>query len=155
MARKVTLTPASIDALQKGSLFDLLTPGLAIDVLASGKKRWRYRRQIAGTKVVATLFGGLFPAQPIADAREWARGLNEKTEAGIDPREALRVEKARAEMTVARAHEFYMIAVREGRSSRAKRPNKPPQSRTGSKSTVATSRPSSPSAASTTSRKRN
>jgi integrase len=28
-------------------------------------------------------------------------------------------------MTVARAHELYMVAVREGRSSRAKRPNKP------------------------------
>jgi integrase len=125
MARKVALTPASIDALQKGSLADLLTPGLAIEVLGSGKKRWRYRRQVAGTKVIATLFGGLFPAQSIADAREWARGLNEKTEARIDPREALREEKARAEMTVARAHELYMVAVREGRSARAKRPNKP------------------------------
>ena len=28
-------------------------------------------------------------------------------------------------MTVGRAHELYMIAVRDGRSSRAKRPNKP------------------------------
>ena len=125
MARKVALTPASIDALKKGSLADLPTPGLAIEVLGSGKKRWRYRRLVAGTKVVATLFGGLFPARPIADAREWARGLNEKTESGIDPREALREEKTRAEMTVARAHELYMVAAREGRSSRAKRPNKP------------------------------
>jgi integrase len=125
MARKSALTPASIDALQKGSLADLLTPGLAIEVLGSGKKRWRYRRQVAGTTVVATLFGGLFPAHSIADAREWARGLNENSEAGIDPREALREEKARAEMTVARAHDLYMVAVREGRSSRAKRPNKP------------------------------
>jgi len=124
MARKVALTPASIDALQRGLLADLLTPGLAIEVLDSGKKRWRYRRQVAGTNVMATLFGQVFPAQTIAAAREWARGLNEKTEAGIDPREALREEKARAEMTIARAHELYMIAVREGRSSRAKRPNK-------------------------------
>ena len=125
MARKVALTPASIDTLQKGLLADLLTPGLAIEVLASGKKRWRYRRQVAGTKTMATLYGQLFPAQSIADAREWARGLNEKVEAGVDPRVALREEKTRAEMTVARAHGLYMVAVREGRSSRVKRPNKP------------------------------
>src|SRR3546814_16320447 len=42
-------TPASIDALPKGLLADLLTPGLAIEVLASGKKRWRYRRQVDRT----------------------------------------------------------------------------------------------------------
>lgn len=125
MARKVALTPACIDALKKGTLSDLLTPGLAIEVLGSGKKRWRYRRQVAGTKIVATIFGRVFPGQSIADAREWARELNEAAEAGIDPREAAREAKARAEMTVARAHKLYMVAVREGRSSRAKRPNKP------------------------------
>lgn len=40
---------------------------------------------------------GLYPGYSIADAREWANGL---------------------------AHELYMEAVREGRSSRAKRVNK-------------------------------
>ena len=80
MARKVALTPSSIDALRSGLLADLLTPGLSIEVLDSGKKRWRYRRQVAGTNVMATLFGPVFPAQTIAAAREWARGLNEKTE---------------------------------------------------------------------------
>lgn len=69
------LTPASVDALQKGLLADLLTPGLAIEVLASGKRRWRYRRQVAGTTVMVTLFGPTFPAQTIAGAREWARRL--------------------------------------------------------------------------------
>jgi len=39
--------------LKKETLSDLLTPGLAIEVLGSGKKRWRYRRQVAGTKIVA------------------------------------------------------------------------------------------------------
>jgi len=101
MARKAALTPAAIDTFQKELLADLLTPGLVIEVLASGKKRWRYRRQVAGTKIMATLYGQPFPAHSIADAREWARCLNEKVEAGIDPREALREEKARAEMTVA------------------------------------------------------
>lgn len=125
MAKKITFTPASIDALKDGSLVDPLTPGLTIEVLASGKKRWRYRRGVAGRKVIATLFGGLFPSQPIAAAREWARGLNEQVEAGIDPREARREEEARKSMTVKNAHTLYMVAVREGRSSRAKRPNKP------------------------------
>lgn len=123
--KKLALTPASIDALQKGLLSDLLTPGLAIEVLASGKKRWRYRRQVAGTNIMVTLSGPTFPAQTIAGAREWARGLNERIEAGVDPRDALREEKERALMTVARAHERYMDAVREGRASRAKRTNSP------------------------------
>jgi integrase len=125
VARKVALTPASIDAHQTGLLADLLTPGLAIEVLGSGRKRWRYRRQVAGTTIMVTLFGRTFPGQTIAEAREWARPLNEQIEAGIDPRVAQREEKLRSEMTVARAHELYMVAVREGRASRAKRPNKP------------------------------
>jgi len=73
MAQKITLSPAMIDALCEGCLADPLTPGLAIEVLKSGKKRWRYRRQVARQKVVATIFGGLFPAQSMAEAREWAR----------------------------------------------------------------------------------
>lgn len=125
VTKKVALTPASIDALQIGSLRDLLTPGLAIEALKSGKKRWGYRRQVAGTKIMATLSGKLFPAQNIADARRWARLLNENTEAGIDPRVALREEKNRQDFTVSRAHALYMTAVKEGRASRAKRPNKP------------------------------
>ncbi len=125
MARKFAFTPASIDALQKGLQGDLLTPGLAIEVLGSGKKRWRYRRQVAGKPIVATLFGGLYPAVTIASAREWARSLNEQVEKGIDPRVAAREANERASMTVAKAHSLYMVAVREGRSSRAKRPNKP------------------------------
>lgn len=125
MTRKVALSPAAIDAMISGSLADLLTPGLAIEVLASGKKRWCFRRQVAGTNIVATLFGRLFPAWSIAEAREWARELNSSVEAGIDPRQARREEAARNSMTVKKVHELYMIAVREGRSSRAKRPNKP------------------------------
>lgn len=76
MARKIALTPASIDALQKkGHLADLLTPGLAIEVLASGKKRWRYRRQLAGHSVIVDLKGQPFPAISIADARECRNAL--------------------------------------------------------------------------------
>lgn len=125
MAKKSTFSPAAIDALRKGLPVDPQTPDLALEVLPSGKKRWRYRRLVAGTKTVATLFGGLFPAQTMAGAREWADGLNELVEAGIDPRIKQREDKARATMTVAKAHGLYMIAVREGRSSRAKRINKP------------------------------
>ncbi|MGN6588975.1 MAG: tyrosine-type recombinase/integrase, partial [Sphingomicrobium sp.] len=125
MARKVALTPATIDGLHNGLLADQQTPGLAIEVLGSGKKRWRYRRKLARISVMVTLYGKPFPSQSIADAREWARGLNLLVEAGIDPREAEREAKTRAGMTVARAHELYMRAVREGRASRAKRTNKP------------------------------
>jgi hypothetical protein len=57
-------------------------------------------------------------------------GLNEQIEAGIDPRAALREEQARNAMTVARAHELYMIAVREGRSSRANGPTNHAPSKT-------------------------
>ncbi|WP_343616918.1 integrase family protein [Novosphingobium sp.] len=124
MAKKIALSPAAIDGVTKGTLADLLTPGLAIEVLPSGKKRWRYRRQIAGSTVVVTMFGGLYPARAISEARAWAREQNEKVEAGLDPRAIQRDERARAEMTVAKAHELYMTAAREGRSSRAKRPNK-------------------------------
>ncbi|WP_407673069.1 integrase arm-type DNA-binding domain-containing protein [Novosphingobium beihaiensis] len=78
-----TLTPASVEALRKGSLADPITPGL-------------------------------FPAQTIAQAREWARGLNQQVEAGIDPRE----EQRHNSMNVEKAHGLYIVAVREGRSTR-------------------------------------
>lgn len=126
MAKKIPFTPASLDAMiNVRILADPLTPGLAIEVLSSGKKRWKYRRKIVGRDVTVTLFGGLYPTHSIAAAREWAQGLNEQIEAGLDPREVRREEKARSEMTVARAHELYMVAVHEGRASRAKRRNKP------------------------------
>lgn len=125
MASKKGLTPASIDALGKGVLRDTLTPGLFIQVLPSGKKAWKYRRRIAQSDVVVGLSHGLFPARSIAEARKWADGLNEKVEIGVDPREEMRAEEERASMTVARAHGLYMIAVQEGRASRAKRKNKP------------------------------
>ena len=124
MSKKIVFSPASIDDLKSGSIADPLTPGLAIVPLSGGKKRWRYRRRVAGTKVVATMFGGFFPSTNIAIARDWARSLNLLVEAGTDPREAQRAEKAHTAMTVTYAHQLYMVAVREGRSSRAKRPNK-------------------------------
>jgi len=68
---------------------------------------------------------GLYPAYSIADARHWANELNLQVDAGIDPRETARQEHRLATMTVDRAHELYMEAVHEGRSSRAKRLNKP------------------------------
>lgn len=124
--KKIALTPVSIDALQTGLLGDLLTPGLAIEVLdGSARKRWRYRRQVAGATTIVTLYGPPFPAFPIADAREWARALNKQVEIGIDPREETRLLKKRSEMTVTRAHGHYMAAVEAGRASRAKRKNSP------------------------------
>jgi hypothetical protein len=43
MARKTVFTPASIDAMISGSIADPETRGLSLDVLPSGKKRWRFR----------------------------------------------------------------------------------------------------------------
>ncbi|MBO9623982.1 MAG: integrase arm-type DNA-binding domain-containing protein [Sphingomonas sp.] len=126
------LTPAAIDALSRGKLHDIRTPGLMIEVLKSGKKVWKYERRLVAVGVPIRLTFGRFPARTLAAAREWAAAINEQVEAGIDPRvakraeeERLRAEKARNEMTVARAHALYMAAVHEGRASRAKRKNKP------------------------------
>jgi integrase len=125
MATKKTFTPASIDAVSQGVLRDPQTPGLFIEILPSGKKRWKYRRLIHRSELEIRLSFGLFPTRSIADAREWADGLNAQVEQGVDPREVMRADEERAGMTVARAHGLYMIAVREGRASRAKRRNKP------------------------------
>ena len=122
---KKELTPALIDDLRAGKLDDSKTGALSIEVLPSGKKRWHYRRRIAGRGIVVKLSLGLYPAYSIADAREWANALNLQVDAGIDPRETARQELRLATMSVDRAHELYMEAVREGRSSRAKRINKP------------------------------
>ena len=123
--KKRELTPALVDDLRHGKLDDSKTGALSIEVLASGKKRWHYRRRIAGRGAIVKLSLGLYPAYSIADARQWANGLNLQMDAGIDPRESARQELRLATMTVDRAHELYMEAVREGRSSRAKRINKP------------------------------
>lgn len=104
MATKQAFTPAALDSLCTGKLDDPLTPGLAIEVLKSGKKRWQFRRRIPGAEVTVKLSFGLFPAHTIAAAREWAKGLNDQIEAGVDPREVKRKEELLANMTVARAH---------------------------------------------------
>jgi integrase len=123
--KKKELTPALIDDLRVGKLDDSKTGALSIEVLPSGKKRWLFRRRIAGRGEVVKLSLGLYPAYSIADAREWANGLNLQIDGGADPRETARQELRVATMTVDRAHQLYMEAVRDGRSSRAKRPNKP------------------------------
>lgn len=124
-SKKHELTPALIDDLTAGKLDDPKTGGLSIEVLSSGKKRWIFRRRIAGRAETVKLSLGLYPAYTIAAAREWANGLNLQIDAGVDPRETARTEDRLATMTVERAHGLYMDAAREGRSSRAKRPNKP------------------------------
>lgn len=125
MAKRIPFTPATIDTLVCVRICDPETPGLMIQALPSGKKRWQFRRRLPGRTTVIKMSLGLFPALSIAGARERARELNEQIAAGIDPRQAEREEEARSTMTVDRAHALYMVAVREGRSSRAKRWNKP------------------------------
>jgi hypothetical protein len=124
VSKKIVFSPASIDALTSGSIADPQTPGLAIVPISVPKKRWIFRRRVARSKTIVTMFGGYYPSTSIATAREWARVLNEMVEAGIDPRVAQRAEKRRATMSVSRPHELYMAAVHQGRSSRAKLANK-------------------------------
>jgi integrase len=125
MTKKVALTPATIDTATSGRIFDSVTPGLFLEILPSGKKRWKYRRRLPRTSAIIKLSLGFFPVHTIADAREWANELNLQCEQGMDPRKLAREEVRPSWMTVSRAHELYMIAVQEGRSSRAKTPNKP------------------------------
>ena len=125
MATKVPLTPAAIDNLTSGRICDPATPALRIEALPSGKKVWKFRRRLTGGGPAIKLSLGTFPAFSIAEARAWARGLNDEIESGTDPRQERSEEDKRSAMTVDRAHALYMAAVREGRSSRAKRPNKP------------------------------
>lgn len=125
MGRKIQLSTAAIENLCLGKLFDCLTPGLYVEAIGPLRKVWKYRRRLAGAAAAIKMTLGTFPAYSIAVAREWARELNVKVEAGVDPRELLRAEEQRATMTVARAHALYMEAVHEGRASRAKRKNKP------------------------------
>lgn len=125
MAKEKPFTPTTLDGIVSGRMRDPQTPGLALDVLKSGKKRWLYRRRIpkSGETVCMTL--GLYPAYSIAAARDWAGMLNSQVEGGFDPIALRDAETQRASMTVAKAHRFYMAAVAEGRASRAKRKNKP------------------------------
>ena len=124
MARRTVLTPASVDELAEGYLADPQTPGLRIEVGATGRKTWRYRRRLTDG-IIIKLTLGRYPTFSIAAAREWAAAINAKVEADIDPRVLAAEEIERAKLTVAFAHERYMVAVREGRASRAKKLNKP------------------------------
>ena len=124
MARRIVLTPARVDELVEGYLVDPQTPGLRIEVGATGRKTWRYRRRLSSGGVIKLTLGR-YPAFSIAAAREWAAELNAKVQADIDPRMLAAEEIERAKLTVAFAHERYMAAVREGRASRAKKLNKP------------------------------
>lgn len=125
MSGKIAFTPSALDSLRSGARSDPLTPGLSIEALSQGKKKWRYERRVVGSDAKIKMTLGLYPAHTIATAREWARGLNDMVEAGINPREVQRAADERASMTVSKAHGLYMEAAREGRASRAKRKNKP------------------------------
>lgn len=125
MAKIRALTPSAVDDLRTGRLFDGEVPGLFIEVTGRGKKVWKYRRRVSRTKAIVRIRLGIYPATTIAEAREWAGHLNLKTQRGIDPCEERRAETRRRGMTVEVAHSLYMVAVREGRASRARRKNKP------------------------------
>lgn len=125
MAQKAFLTPTTIEHMPPGTLGDSRLAGLFIDKSDNGRAYWRYRRRIVGSRLSVVVRLGAFPTHSIAAARAWASALNEKVESGIDPRTQLASEIGDPVITVRRAHALYMVAVREGRASKAKKANKP------------------------------
>jgi integrase len=129
MSKKVTLTPAAIDALTHGRLLDPKTPGLLVEAYAQGGKVWRYRRKIVGSGQALKRTLGRFPKFSIADARAWAEEINIQIEGGLDPRALEAQAVARSKFTVAHCHLLYMDAVRlnqhRTRRTRSSKPLKP------------------------------
>lgn len=113
MTKSVILTPSHIDRLKNGTLPDREVPGLSIVVSGPDRKRWRFKRVIAGTKTTVELILGNYPDHSIDEAREWAAPLSKAVARSEDPRALKRAEEALA-MTVAAAHSIYMAAMRRG-----------------------------------------
>lgn len=68
MANRDTLTPMKIDFMESGRIYDPLTPGLRIEALSRGKKRWKFRRRLPGRsrlrpKIRADLAFGKLPCE--------------------------------------------------------------------------------------------
>lgn len=124
MTRRNSFKPASLDG-KFVSRFRIRRRVGSLSDRSRAAERAGNRRLLPGSDIVVKLQLGPYPAHSIADARQWARALNEQVERGIDPREAQREAENRTSMTVDRAHGLYMVAVHEGRSSRAKSRNKP------------------------------
>lgn len=113
MAKAQNFNPARMDALAQGRHFDPLVAGLCVVVGRTGRKVWLFRRRISQSVGTVELRLGTFPAHSIAAARQWASRLNEAIERGADPREEIRIVKAKA-MSLADAHAIYMTAMRRG-----------------------------------------
>ena len=112
MTRKQAFTAATIRNLSAGSISDPLTAGLSIE--AKGDKRsWRYYRRLRGSDKLVRLGGGSYPAVSIKDARQWAETLNLAVDAGVDPREQHKADKAAA-MTLSEAWQHYWADVSAG-----------------------------------------
>jgi hypothetical protein len=145
------LTPSIVDELSTGELKDQCIPGLRICVPPSGKKVWKYIRRVESGEQTIRLSLGSYPTFSIASAREWAFSLNDKVEAGIDPREEMRqqerVSKTRSR-SMARPNGSLIEAIsdrlkvpssgcrrpnRQGRRRRAARGDRPARHRSGTR----------------------
>jgi hypothetical protein len=103
-------------------IHDSRTQGLQLIVYPSGKKTWVWRGKVCGQTQKHTL--GAYPANGLADAREWAAGLIRQRDGGHDPRAErqrvladIQANAAREQMTVSRAFDIYME--REGSSRKS------------------------------------
>lgn len=116
MARKQAFSESTILNLAAGKLSDPATDGLAIEV-NGGDRTWRYYRRVSGTGALVRMTLGTFPAHSINDARQWAEGLNQQVEKGIDPREVERAAKAATKslsMSFAEARALYWKDIQTG-----------------------------------------
>ncbi len=112
MARIQAFTDKTIRNLHMGKMSDPTTAGLLIE--AKGDTRtWRYYRRVRGTAALVRLTLGTYPAHTLSMARQWACMLNERVEAGIDPRAAERAAKA-VTMTVGEAWALYWADTERG-----------------------------------------
>jgi len=85
------------------------TRGLAIEVLASARNDGAVVGRLPAKMSSQFSMDSSFPRRPSPQRAE------REVEAGTDPRAALREERGRASMTVAWAHERYVVAVRSVR----------------------------------------
>jgi integrase len=109
MAKK-SFSPLMIDALTKGSIAVPDCAGLTIEVGATGKKVWKYKRRVAGGGAIVKMTLGQFPAHTIPDAREWANDLNLQIERGENPKAKLEAIAKIEAMTVDKAQELYIAS---------------------------------------------
>lgn len=110
MANKINFKKTALNALplpesgKRVNYFDLLCPGLMIQVTSTGNKSFYNYRWVNGKP--EKLFLGRYPSMTIENARNRAGGVNSAISQGKNPNEDKRI--INAEMTLAQLFERYL-----------------------------------------------